>query len=151
MALRRAADTGYLALHMNEAALARLGDAVHVQVRVACKFVPARGEWQRLPASPTRIAYRMEPRPAEAADAPERVLYELPKEAGLFWVLWIEERERDGRKEPARERQELLSAGPSECSAPRERGARDSIAACVPGNPVAQWVPDPAVACAELK
>jgi hypothetical protein len=158
VAVRRSADAGFLSLRIDEATLARLGDAMHVQVRMVCKFVPARNEWQRLPASPTRIAYRMEPRPDSEANAPERLLYELPREAGLFWMLWIEERERDGVKGATRERQALAASGGEQCGdthgiaevSPAKNGR---ITVCVPGDGRGEQreIADPAVACAELR
>ena len=147
VAIRRADDTGFLSLRIDEAALAREGDPVHVQVRVACRYVSARGEWQRLPASPTRIAYRMEPRSTFDASAAERTLYELPKEPGLFWVLWIEEREKGGAKQPAREWQQTVNSGAAQCaSASNARSVDGRVNACVvlDGRAAIQSIADPA-------
>lgn len=149
--VRLAAGSGFASLRIDEAWLARHGRAVLAQVRMVCRFDPDRDQWQRLPASPTRIAYRMEPLPA--AEIRERTFFELPREAGLYWVHWIEQNEGTRSAGAVAVRHELVAAGPALCEGHgRQSPAPGRVAACVPFKGSAQMrdVPDPATACAEL-
>lgn len=149
--VRLGAGTGFASLRIDEAWLARHGQAVLAQVRMVCRYDPDRDQWQRLPASPTRIAYRMEPLPA--TEARERTFFELPREAGLYWVHWIEQNEGTRSAQAVAARHELVAAGPALCQGQaRQSTAQGRVAACVPVKDSAQIrdVPDPAIACAEL-
>lgn len=151
IAIRVAPDTGFATLRINEARLAQLGAAVQAQVRVACRYIPERDQWQRLPASPTRIAYRVEPRLDTEAKAEERLFYELPREEALYWVYWIESVE--GRAEKPAEHRQLVTAGKAQCNSAAIESVSGKASACVPGsgNAEVRLVADPAVACAEQR
>jgi len=156
IAVRIDEASGHATLRVNEQWLDRHGRAMLAQVRVTCRYAPARQQWQRLPASPTRIAYRVEPREKDGVqkEGAERLFYELPREAGLYWVYWIEEPAEGGAKRVVTERRETFSTGRIKCdganAAVVEAGR---IEACVPlaDRAERQVVADPALACAELR
>ncbi len=153
IAVRLAAGSGFASLRIDEAWLARHGRPVLAQVRMVCRYQSARDQWQRLPATPTRIAYRMEPLPAAEARSSERVLFELPREPGLYWVHWIEQHEDAQSAGAVATRRALVAAGPLLCNEARpEPVPPGKVAACVPlqDRAEARLVPDPASACAEL-
>ena len=110
--VRQAPGSGLATLRIDEAWLARHGQAVLAQVRVACRYDLVRAQWQRLPASPTRIAYRMDPLPAKDATPEGRLFYELPREPALYWIHWIEQHE--GTTAFATRRQ-MVTAAPAQC------------------------------------
>jgi len=154
ISVRRAAGSGLASLRIDEAWLARHGQPILAQVRVVCRYVPSRDQWQRLPASPTRIAYRMEPLSAADTRVDDRTFFELPREPGLYWVHWIEQGEGDHSQSAVAQRHELVSAGPVPChDLARDSVPAGKVPACVPfaDRAEARVVPDPGIACADLR
>jgi hypothetical protein len=153
IAIRVAPDSGFATLRINEAWLAGRGEAVQVQVRVACRYVPEKDQWQRIAASPTRIAYRVEPRQSGESNAEERLFYELPHEEGPFWVHWIETPEGYADSRITLQHVEIISAGRADCGTAASLRHPGQIPICVSraGKAETRWVSDPAVVCAEQR
>ena len=154
IAVRLAPDSGFATLRIDETWLSSRGEAVQAQVRVACRYLPEKDQWQRIAASPTRIAYRMEPRTQGEAKGEERLFYELPRESGLYWVYWIETLEGGDPTRNAVQHTELVTANRAKCGpAISEITPAGKVGACVPldGQLETRFVADPAVACAEQR
>jgi hypothetical protein len=140
---------GFAALRVSESWMMQLGRPIEINVFGLCRYVEATGEWKRLPYPMPSKTLLVEPLSPEEARHGDRVLYELPREIGLFWVQWGE-REDAERAAPPAARESLATSGPMLCEdlmlGPAPEG---QVAACVPfsDRAEARFVPIPRLAC----
>jgi hypothetical protein len=144
----REPGTGFLWLRVDEAALERHGRPLFLEARDICRYDAAVDKWRLVPWSlPSRhLRIRIEPRAAGEAGAEERVALDLPREAGLFRVRWIETGADGGQTA----RETRLTSGAIVCNdvmlGPSPPGR---IPACVPfpDHAEARFVPQPPEEC----
>jgi hypothetical protein len=101
--------------------------------------VPSRA-WRRLVTSKLQRQVEIPPQRQARSQASDQVLYALPRDAGLYWVEWMEDAHRSSA---------LAFSGPILCDDVMIGEApRGMIATCVPfaDRATAMFVPDPRVA-----
>jgi hypothetical protein len=148
--LRRESGSGFNALRVDERWLADHGAPIAVHVRHLCRYDESAREWQPLPAPMPGRTIRIVPQPPEAASKGDRIVFEIPRQIGLFWVQWTEAPPDTRSARSVATRDAYATSGPMLCEdltiGPAPEGF---VAACVPfpDRAEARFVPRADRAC----
>ena len=149
---RRDPQTGFATLNVDEAWLRTHNMPVVFQLNLVCRYDPATDQWQRIARPDPRSSWRLVPQTAGDGALGNRVVFELPREIGLYWVHWAEQKEVNAAARQTVYRETLALSGPVQCNdISMDAPAPGRIAACVPfpSHAEARFVPKPEKPCTQ--
>ena len=114
--VRRQPGTGHVDLKVDEAWLGKHGAPVMFEIARVCRYDPGDGTWREVLSPYSNPFGRLAPPTPGQASQGDRVVYQAPREIGLFWVYWSEEVEDNQSARSVRWRDAHLVSGPVLCN-----------------------------------
>ena len=148
--VHRQPGTGHVDLKVDEAWLGKHGAPVMFEIARVCRYDPGDGTWRKVLSPYSNPFGRLAPPTPGQASQGDRIVYQAPREIGLFWVYWSEEVEDNQSARSVRWRDAHLVSGPVLCNDVMLGSAPPGmVAACVPfaNRAEARFVPEPAKTC----
>jgi hypothetical protein len=152
--LQRDPKSGAAVLKADEAWLKKENIKISLKVQLLCRYNPETDKWQRLtlPDIEQRRSYGLEPLSDADAAFGNRVIYELPRETGLYWLHWSEDKVVELPQRKTVYRHAVVVSGPVLCNEiALGEAPTGKVAACVPfaERAEARFVPEPHKACSQ--